>query len=264
MSVDYRHRARKRFGQNFLVDELVIENIISLLRLAPGDCVVEIGPGQGALTGHLLQRAGSLCAVELDTDLTEMLRQKFSTTPAFSLYQGDALCFDFASLFKDRPLRIVGNLPYNISTPLLFHLLTFAPLIQDMHFMLQKEVVSRLAASPGGKDYGRLSIMAQYHCQVDPLLLVSPQAFNPIPKVDSAIVRLTPRPNRQVAHNPELLQLIVKTAFQQRRKTLRNALRQIPGNLDLGLLSVDLSLRPESLSVEDFVQLSNELGLQNE
>ena len=258
----YQHRARKRFGQNFLVDEHIIEKIVQAIHPAIDDALVEIGPGQGALTRPLLERCPSLQVVELDRDLADRLRQWFGNHPEMAIHQADALTFDFASLTSaDYSLRIVGNLPYNISTPLMFKLLSFNPLIKDMHFMLQKEVVDRLGAQPGSKSYGRLSVMMQYYCKVEPLFHVPPHAFKPMPKVDSAIVRLTPhRKLPSTARDTQMLQKVVKTCFQQRRKTLRNNLKQLATVEQLEQLPFDLAVRPERLSFADFVQLSNILG----
>ena len=184
---EYQHRARKRFGQNFLHDAGVIHRILRAIHAKEGERLLEIGPGQGALTEGLLSSGGQLDVIELDLDLIPILQGKFGANPNFRLNQGDALKFDFTRLdAAPHSLRVVGNLPYNISTPLIFHLLDNAPLIRDMHFMLQKEVVERLAAEPGGGDWGRLSIMVQYHCRVEHLFNVGPGAFNPPPKVDSA------------------------------------------------------------------------------
>ncbi len=254
------HRARKRFGQNFLVDERIIQRIITTLSPAEGDNLVEIGPGRGALTGALLEGTGRLQVVELDRDLARWLEERFADQPGFCVHSGDALKFDFAPLAAVGPLRVVGNLPYNISTPLLFHLLKYAGLIKDMHFMLQKEVVDRLAAPPGSKDYGRLSVVVQYHCRVDSLFPVPPQSFRPAPRVDSAVVRLVPLREPVIrARDPAFFHQVVSIAFQQRRKTLRNSLKPLAGSVDPAQTSIDLSLRPEVLSVADFVQLSNEL-----
>ncbi len=265
MSLVAPHQARKRFGQNFLVDGNIIARIIAAVSPKQGDNLVEIGPGQGAITGPLLEAAGALNAVELDRDLAAMLSDRFAEHAGFQLHQGDALAFDFATLANSGPLRIVGNLPYNISTPLIFHLLNYAGHIKDMHFMLQREVVERMAAVPGSKTYGRLSVIVQYHCQVFDLFGVPPGAFRPVPKVDSAIVRLVPRREIQpLASNKALFQTLVRTAFQQRRKTLRNALKQLPqaANLNADAISIDLGRRPETLSVAEFVTLSNELDSQ--
>jgi len=258
---NYRHQARKRFGQNFLVDDQIIDRIIRAIQPGVSDNIVEIGPGQGAITGPLLTSAGSLQTVEVDRDLARILSSRFGDNPGFRLHLGDALNFDFGLLADRGPLRVVGNLPYNISTPLIFHLLKYAPYIRDMHFMLQKEVVSRMAAGPGNKTYGRLSVIVQYHCTVTDMFTVPPTAFRPVPKVDSAIVRLTPRGEDsgiEKATDLSFFYTLVKTAFQQRRKTLRNTLKSLSLS---GEPSVDMSRRPETLSVNEFVRLSNELVL---
>lgn len=262
--MSFEHQARKRFGQNFLVDEQVIQGIVRAIAPKAGDSLVEIGPGQGAITELLLATCPRLQVVELDRDLIPLLRQKFARFPDLVIHEADALAFDFSGLAPTGSLRVVGNLPYNISTPLLFHLLSYEGLIRDMHFMLQKEVVDRMAAEPGGKDYGRLSIMCQYHCAVEPLFDVGPQCFRPAPKVDSAIVRLIPHLRRPwVAADPALLDTLVKTAFQQRRKTLRNALRQwLPDTAALAVLGIDPQQRPENLEVRDYVNLANYLQSQ--
>ncbi|MFW1677462.1 16S rRNA (adenine(1518)-N(6)/adenine(1519)-N(6))-dimethyltransferase RsmA [Pontibacter sp. JAM-7] len=256
------HKARKRFGQNFLHDPGVIRRIIRAISPRPSDCMVEIGPGLGAITEHLLEEAGELDAVELDRDLPPILRTKFFTYgDQFRIHEADAMKFDFTSLCRDdKPLRVVGNLPYNISTQLIFHLLSFAGQIQDMHFMLQKEVVDRMAAGPGENNYGRLSIMAQYRCQVESLFQVPPGAFNPAPKVDSAIIRLTPYTELpHPAKDIKQLEDLVRTAFGQRRKTLRNNLKGLITAEALEAQEIDPGLRPEKLSVADYVALSNYL-----
>lgn len=255
------HRARKRFGQNFLVDDNVINKIVDAIHPREDDNLIEIGPGQGAMTRPLLERCPQLQVVELDRDLAALLTDKFRNYPEFTLHQGDALKTDFRQFrFGEKPMRIVGNLPYNISTPLIFHLLSYVGEVSDMHFMLQKEVVDRLAASPGEKAYGRLTVMAQYYCQVEPLFLVPPGSFHPAPKVDSAIVRLLPYKDLPFpAHDITLLQRLVSTCFQQRRKTLRNSLKNFVGGDQLDQLDIDLQLRPEVLSVADFVRLSNQI-----
>ena len=250
------HRARKRFGQNFLVDHQVINRIVRAINPLDGDNLVEIGPGKGALTRLLLDQCPGLQVIELDRDLIPALQAQFT---GLAIHQADALKFDFARLAgTDNPLRVVGNLPYNISTPLIFHLLGFESRIKDMHFMLQKEVVERLAATPGHKNYGRLSIMTQYHCQVDNLFSVGPECFRPAPKVESAIVRLTPFEQRPyIANNVGMFEKLVRVAFQQRRKTLKNALRNLNEEIDPARIDVDLSQRAEKLSVGDYVRLSN-------
>lgn len=256
------HKARKRFGQNFLEDDNVINNIIQVIAPQIGDNMVEIGPGLAALTRFLLPACQTLHVVELDRDLAARLPQRLAGLGNLTLHQADALDFDFAQLaHSQHPLRIVGNLPYNISTPLIFHLLRFSPLVKDMTFMLQKEVVDRLAAEPATPDYGRLSVMVQYRCQVDWLLDVPPEAFNPPPKVQSAVVRLTPwQQSPYNCHNENLLQQIVSTAFNQRRKTLRNCLKGLAEEADFNAVGIDSSLRAEVLSVQQFIQLTNQLN----
>jgi 16S rRNA (adenine1518-N6/adenine1519-N6)-dimethyltransferase len=258
MSKKAGHQARKRFGQNFLHDPGVIERIVRSINPAPEDTLVEIGPGLGALTEELLERNPNLHAVELDRDLVPILRTKFFNYPNFTIHQCDALTFDFSELATDGPLRIVGNLPYNISTPLIFHLLNQAGVVQDMHFMLQKEVVMRLAAQPGDNHYGRLGIMAQYFCRVQPLFEVGPGAFKPAPKVDSAIVRLIP--HKELPHparDLKTLQAVVRSAFNARRKTLRKALAGLVTAEQLNQLGIDDGLRPENLSLADYVAIAD-------
>ncbi len=259
---EYQHRARKRFGQNFLHDAGVIHRILRAIHAREGERMLEIGPGQGALTEGLLGSGAELDVIELDRDLVPILNHKFAGETRFRLHQGDALKFDFSSLQPaPHSLRVVGNLPYNISTPLIFHLLDNAGLICDMHFMLQKEVVERLAAEPGGGDWGRLSIMVQYHCRVEHLFNVGPGAFNPPPKVDSAIVRLTPHtvlPHPAKDHR--LLETVVREAFNQRRKTLRNTLKALLTTEQIAAADVDGSLRPEQLDLAAFVRLADQLA----
>jgi 16S rRNA (adenine1518-N6/adenine1519-N6)-dimethyltransferase len=254
------HQARKRFGQNFLEDDVVISQIVSGVNPRPGDQMVEIGPGLGALTEQLLDMLeGSLDVVELDRDLVPILRTKFFNFPGFNIYEADALKFDFNALCSaEKPLRVVGNLPYNISTPLIFHLLQNIHHLKDMHFMLQKEVVERMAARPGDSCYGRLGIMCQYYCRVQPLFIVGPEAFSPQPKVESAIVRLVPHETLPYpADSLDHLQHVVRQAFTKRRKTLRNALAGVVPEAALGALNIDAGLRPENLSLQQYVQLSN-------
>ncbi|PCJ93875.1 MAG: 16S rRNA (adenine(1518)-N(6)/adenine(1519)-N(6))-dimethyltransferase [Porticoccaceae bacterium] len=256
-----KHRARKRFGQNFLIDQDIIEKIVAAVAPVPGQNLIEIGPGQGAITGPLLEKCDRLNVVELDRDLIPLLEKKFEHFPGLQIHQGDALKTDFSQFYIDeQPLRIIGNLPYNISTPLLFHLLKFNEQILDMYFMLQKEVVDRLGASPGEKSYGRLSVMVQYYCKVHPLFLVPPTAFRPAPKVESAIVQLRPYTKPpHVAKSLSTLSKLVRTCFQQRRKTIRNSLKLFLNTEQLNQLDIDLTLRPENLSVATFVQLSNQI-----
>ena len=255
------HRARKRFGQNFLHDQGIIHRIARSVRPRKNDHIVEIGPGQGALTEAMLEPDVRLDAIELDRDLVPILQQKFQDEENFHLHQGDALQFDFASLqLADEHLRVVGNIPYNISTPLIFRLLEQHHLIKDMHFMLQLEVVQRMSATPRGKNYGRLGIMCQYYCQVDMLFEVPPEAFDPRPKVNSAIVRLTPHTQLpHPANDIKKLDSVLRSAFNMRRKTLRNSLKPLLSEQALEALDINPLARPETLSLEEFVNISNSL-----
>lgn len=255
------HRARKRFGQNFLHDQGVINGIVAAIRPREGQHLVEIGPGMGAMTEPLLDGCKEMDAIELDRDLIPGLRVQFAVQGGLTLHNADALKFDFCSLAADeRPLRVVGNLPYNISTPLIFHLLSQSRCIEDMHFMLQQEVVNRLAATPGGGDYGRLSVMVQYRCQVEKLFTVPPEAFDPPPKVHSAIVRLIPHATPPIqAKDDQLLAQLVTQSFQQRRKTLRNNLKKLLDVTIIEALGIDPRRRPETLSLEEFVRLADAL-----
>ncbi|GBO83993.1 16S rRNA (adenine(1518)-N(6)/adenine(1519)-N(6))-dimethyltransferase RsmA [Alteromonas macleodii] len=258
MSNKAGHQARKRFGQNFLHDPGTIERIIRAINPKPDDAIVEIGPGLGALTEEILAVNPRLQVVELDRDLIPVLRTKFFNYPEFRIHEADALKFDFSQLMVDRPLRIVGNLPYNISTPLIFHLLSQAGVVQDMHFMLQKEVVQRMAAVPGDNNYGRLGIMTQYFCRVQPLFEVGPGAFRPAPKVDSAIVRLVPHKTLpHPAKDLATLQAVVRTAFNARRKTLRKALGGMVSVEQLQSLGINDGLRPENLGLADYVAIAD-------
>jgi len=253
-------RARKRFGQNFLHDMSVIDRIVSAIDPRPGQRVVEIGPGRGALTIPLLRALGRLDVIELDRDLAAWLGRELPEHGEVIIHQADALRFDFRTLAGDTPLRVAGNLPYNISTPLLFHLFTQADAISDMHFMLQKEVVDRLAADPGSKTYGRLSVMAQYHCRVASLFDVPSHAFRPAPKVESSVVRLIPHTTPPVAvDDPAALQKVVTTAFMQRRKTLRNGLRELLDESEIRAAGIDPTIRAERLSLAEFAALANRL-----
>ena len=248
--------AKKRFGQHFLSDQHVIDRIIQVIDPKPEQTVIEIGPGTGILTEALLARIPSLYAVEIDRDLAKMLEVNFQAQH-LTLFLQDALSFDFEQLADKKPLRVVGNLPYNISTPFIFHCLKHAPLIQDMHFMLQKEVVDRLAAPPGSKTYGRLSVMAQYSCQISSLFNVGPGSFSPPPKVDSAVVRLIPRSFEPTCRDPELLARIVLRAFQQRRKTIHNSLKGMVTDEELLQVQIPPQERAENISVQKFVMLAN-------
>ena len=257
------HRARKRFGQNFLHDPGVIWRIVQSINPQSGQRVVEIGPGQGAITFPLLQACGRLDVVELDRDLVAPLAHKAAGLGELVIHQADALRFDFSSLAQGGKLRVVGNLPYNISTPLLFHLLAQSSYIQDMHFMLQKEVVERMAAEPGGGNYGRLSVMIQYHCKVEQLFRIGPGAFRPAPKVDSAFVRLTPwiQPPASVDDYACFARL-VRQAFAQRRKTLRNTLKGLLTEDEIRISGSDPSARPETISLQQYAALANRLAQQ--
>ncbi|MDP2811317.1 MAG: 16S rRNA (adenine(1518)-N(6)/adenine(1519)-N(6))-dimethyltransferase RsmA [Rhodocyclaceae bacterium] len=253
-----RHIPRRRFGQNFLVSPGVIRNIIEAIAPRPDDRMVEIGPGLGALTGPLLERLDRLHVVEIDRDLIARLREHFPPERLI-LHEGDALEFDFGDIGPG--LRVVGNLPYNISTPLLFHLAGHADRVRDMHFMLQKEVVDRMVAPPGGGEYGRLSVMLQYRFEMERLFLVPPGAFDPAPKVESAIVRMVPLKvsARDTAADEALFGRIVTAAFGQRRKMLRNTLRDWFSEAQLQDLGVNPMARAEELAVEDYVRLANAL-----
>ncbi len=254
-----KHRPRKRFGQHFLTDPSVIDAIVHSIAPSESDTIVEIGPGPGAITGPLASRCGQLHAVELDRDLAAALRLQFGESDNFQLHEADALSFDFSALGPE--LRLVGNLPYNISTPLLFHLMGHRDAIVDMHFMLQKEVVDRIAAEPGSKAYGRLTIMLGCHFESEALFDVPPEAFDPPPAVTSAIVRLRPRPAGEFAIDDEaLLSRLVATAFSQRRKTLRNALKSMVEPIDLDVVGIDPTLRPEDIEISLWVDLANHLA----
>jgi 16S rRNA (adenine1518-N6/adenine1519-N6)-dimethyltransferase len=250
------HRPRKRFGQHFLRDPGVIDAIVRAIDPQPGDTIVEIGPGHGAITEPLAKKAGKLHCIELDRDLAAALRRRFGASERVSIHEADALSFDYCELGDS--LRIVGNLPYNISTPLLFHLIDSRDCIVDMHFMLQKEVVDRMTADPGSKAYGRLGIMLGCHLDVEALFDVGPQCFDPPPAVMSAIVRLAPLgSDRPAIDNEKLLGRLVATAFSQRRKTLRNALKTLLDESELRSLGVDPGKRPETLPIADYVTLAN-------
>lgn len=256
------HTPRKRFGQNFLHDQNVIANILSSLYAKPEEHWVEIGPGQGALTLPLLNKGVVLDVVELDRDLVALLKNKFKDRPLLTIHSADALKFDFSKLAKPgKKLRIVGNLPYNISTPLLFHLLSFSSVIVDMHFMLQKEVVDRICAEPGTKKYGRLSVMMQYYCIPESLFDVYPESFDPVPQVTSSIIRLTPhdKPPVQIK-DVALFNKVVAQAFSQRRKTLRNSLKTLINEDDMLKLDVDPKARAETISLQEFANLSNRIN----
>lgn len=253
------HQARKRFGQNFLHDQNIIHRIVKTIQSNATSTIIEIGPGLGALTAPLLASTPDLVAIEIDRDLSAQLRERF---PQLHLIEGDALETNFAEIIKNigsKTANIVGNLPYNISTPLIFHLLASESSIESMYFMLQREVVERMAALPGNKIYGKLSVMTQYHCDVNPLFHISPQCFHPVPKVESTFVQLKPRPFHIAALNLDHFENLVSSAFQQRRKTLRNAIKSLlPQEIPL-TVSDKLSRRAEEISVAEYVTMSNDL-----
>ena len=249
------HKARKRFGQNFLVDEQIIADIIRAIRPEPADTMLEIGPGLGALTRPLIKQLDKLHVVEIDRDIIARLETDYPKDKLI-IHAGDALKFDLAQL--PTPLRIVGNLPYNISSPLLFHFSAYADRISDMHFMLQNEVVERMVAEPSTPAYGRLSVMLQYRFFMEKLIDVPPESFRPSPKVDSAIVRMIPLPPGEViVRNEKLFSAIVATAFGQRRKTLRNTLKGYLDENAFEQLGINPQLRAENLGVEEFARITN-------
>lgn len=252
------HKARKRFGQNFLIDQGIIHGIVDAVSPRAGERVVEIGPGLGALTQPLLERAGHLHVVELDRDLITRLEKKY-TPQEMTIHAGDALAFDFSTLGPD--LRVVGNLPYNISTPILFHLLDKVEAIRDIHVMLQKEVVDRMVALPGDSERSRLSVMLQRYCYLEPLLDVPPESFDPAPKVNSAVVRMMPKPLADRLPVDEVkLRAVVNAAFSQRRKMVRNTLKPLMTSDQIKAAGVDPAERAEQLSEADFVALANRLN----
>ncbi|KFZ36930.1 ribosomal RNA small subunit methyltransferase A [Shewanella mangrovi] len=259
------HTARKRFGQNFLTDSNIINRIVGAISPDNDHIMVEIGPGLAALTEPVAESIDKLTVVELDRDLVERLKQHPFLKDKLEIHQGDALQFDFSQLMQPgKKMKVFGNLPYNISTPLMFHLFEYAEHIASMHFMLQKEVVLRLSASPGSKAYGRLTVMAQYYCQVIPVLEVPPESFTPPPKVDSAVVRLVPYEQPPYpCDDIKQLQHVTSTAFNMRRKTLRNNLKGLFSDEDFSNLNIDASLRPEQVSVAQYVALANLLSSKN-
>jgi len=264
------HTARKRFGQNFLHDDYVIGNIVAAIAPKHEQNLVEIGPGLGALTDPVCEEVDALTVIELDRDLAKRLRHHPFHGSKLTVIEQDAMTLDFTELAKTMPyagkgLRVFGNLPYNISTPLMFHLFAHAACIDDMHFMLQKEVVNRLAAGPGSKSYGRLSVMAQYYCHVMPVLNVPPGAFKPPPKVDSAVVRLTPHQAPPVdVVSVATLERVCAQAFNQRRKTIRNSLKESLSEVQISALGIDPTVRAEVLSLQDFATLANAVSALDE
>lgn len=260
------HQPRKRFGQNFLNDPYVVQRIIAAFQPKYGQHVLEIGPGLGVLTTQLLTILKELQVIELDRDIVPILQKNClaycDSADSLTVYNEDVLKFDFNTLpDNDQPLRIIGNLPYNISTPLIFYLLDQSIIIQDMYFMLQKEVVDRMIAGPGSRQFGRLSVMAQYHCKVSKLLDVDASAFTPSPKVQSAFIQLKPYIELPVqAQNVKILKQITTQAFSQRRKTLRNCLKEYVDENQLVELGIEPGNRAEQLSVEQFVNISNKVS----
>lgn len=266
MSTAFTEPAKKHLGQNFLHEKGVIDKIVQAINPQPGDIVVEIGPGQGALTFPLLKKHGEVTAIEFDRDLHAPLQAAAREHGRLHLIEGDVLGVDFTALAAQRgdtrgQIRLVGNLPYNLSSPILFHALDHAAAIRDMHFMLQKEVVERMAAGPGSKVYGRLSVMLQAYCSVTPLFIVPPGAFRPAPKVDSAVVRMVPKPSEQIAvRDRKTFANVVRAAFGQRRKTLRNALNGVASVAAIEAAGLRPELRAEQIDVADFIHLANQLS----
>ena len=257
------HRARKRFGQNFLVDQHVLTRIAEFIAPTPEQHLVEIGPGQGALTDYIVKEAGQLDLIELDRDLIGGLEQKYGHLSHCTIHQADALKFNYPSICNQpKSLRVIGNLPYNISTPLLFHLLDHAELIQDMTFLLQKEVVQRITAPVNSSHYGRLAIMTQYHCQTLAIFDVPPEAFQPQPKVHSAFVFLKPHTEKPYpANSLNTLGHVVTTAFSQRRKTISNSLKKIFSTEQLHALNINPKSRPQELTLAEYVTIANALSI---
>lgn len=259
------HRARRRFGQNFLHDARIRRRMIASIDPQPGQRCIEIGPGLGALTRPLLERLGKLVAIELDRDLIEPLRHRCDGVGELEIIQADALSVDFARLQQStEKLRVVGNLPYNVATPLLFHVTDSAAHLEDAHFLLQKEVVERMAAAAGQASYGRLSVMIQYRCRVEPLFDVPPDAFRPVPKVTSTWVRLTPlhKSDRGVQDERQLAKVVAR-AFGQRRKTLRNALRGMASEQDFEAAGVEPSARAEVIDLDHYLRLAESVAKRN-
>jgi 16S rRNA (adenine1518-N6/adenine1519-N6)-dimethyltransferase len=252
------HTARKRFGQNFLFDDYVIDQIVSAIAPKQGENLVEIGPGLGALTEPVANLVDHLNVIELDRDLAKRLTEHPFIRNKLTVIEQDALKFDFSSLAGSSKMRIFGNLPYNISTPLMFHLFSFSEHIQDMYFMLQLEVVKRLCATHNDSLYGKLSVMAQYYCSATPVVMVPPSAFKPAPKVDSAVVQLIPHKQSPVdLHSIASLETVVGTAFNQRRKTIRNSLKNLISEAKLASLDIDAERRAQALSLAEFAIIAN-------
>ncbi len=256
-----KHKPRKRFGQNFLHDQQVIDRIIACVAPQAGDLLIEIGPGQAALTGPLLASGAELHVLEIDRELVSRLQTLFSGNTNITIHPCDALQTSLPRIAGNRPFRLIGNLPYNISTPLIFHILQWHEQLVDMHFMLQKEVVDRMAAGPGSRTYGRLSVMTQFRCSVTPLFDVLPESFTPVPRVCSSIVRLQPRKTPLTdAGSKGSLERVVTTAFSQRRKTLRNSLKSLFTTEQLTAAGIDPGQRAEQLSLSQFAALGRSLS----
>tara|TARA_B100001778_G_scaffold334877_1_gene348546 strand:- start:5960 stop:6745 length:786 start_codon:yes stop_codon:yes gene_type:complete len=256
------HYLKKRFSQNFLEDKSVIEKIINIINPEKSDHLIEIGPGKGALTVPIIKFVKKIDVIEIDKQLVKLLKDNIDDKK-LTIHEYDALKFDY-SKFKNRNLRLIGNLPYNISTPLLFYLLSYKNIIKNMFFMLQKEVVERICARPGTKEYGRLSVMIQYCCEVESMLEIKPDAFYPSPNVDSAIVKITPlSKTKYKLINDENFKTIVREAFSQRRKTIRNALKMFLNEDDIKAAGIDANVRAEKLEIKDFVELSNLYQVKN-
>lgn len=257
----YQNRTKKRFGQHFLQDTYIINSLVRAIYPKSEQQIIEIGPGGGALTFPLLEQVEHLEVVELDRDVIAWWQSQADLKDKLTIHAQDALTIDLKALARGDKIRVVGNLPYNISTPLIFHLLEQVEMIEDMHFMLQKEVVDRLVAVAGDKDHGRMAVMVQYLCETEFLFDVPPSAFNPPPKVDSAVVRLTPRRViKEPVHSIKKLSELVALAFAQRRKTLRNNLKGVLSDADFAALGIDPSRRAETLEVSDFVRMTNYVG----
>ncbi len=256
------HHARKQFGQHFLIDHQIIDDIITAIDPIADDNLIEIGPGLGALTQSILPHVTTLNVIEIDSDVIPLLKKKCANSAKLVIHQHDALRFDFSKFAKPKqPLRLFGNLPYNVGTELIFHFLDQLSLIKDMHFMLQKEVAERISATPGTKNYGRLSVMVQYYCQVELLFNVGNTAFDPPPKVESSVIRLIPFQHKPVqVENLVTFKAVVQDAFGQRRKTLRNSLKNLIASEELEKIDIDFNLRAEQLSIQDFAKISNYLS----
>lgn len=256
-----QHLPRKRFGQHFLHDQQVIDRIIACIAPQPTDLLVEIGPGQAALTQPLLASGAELHCIEIDRDLVARLQQQFCASPNITIHACDALKVNLPEITGNRPFRLIGNLPYNISTPLIFRVLRWHEQLIDMHFMLQKEVVDRMAAAPGSRTYGRLSVMAQFRCNITSLFDVQPQSFTPAPRVCSSIVRLQPKRGEPVDACPQgSLERVVLAAFSQRRKTLRNSLKTLFTAEQIEGAGIDPGQRAEQLSLSQFTALARLLS----